>query len=95
MAGGKQQLRYFSPVSRPDDYGHLEVILKYETQGILSTLFKSLQPGECAPQTLLGNNISLWRLDKATEDKIKCAAAGYIVSVMLCVAQVMEPARFL
>lgn len=42
---GKHYLRYFSPVSRPDDYGRLEVVLKYETQGILSTFFKDLQPG--------------------------------------------------
>ncbi|XP_050717492.1 uncharacterized protein LOC126999207 [Eriocheir sinensis] len=44
-AAGKQHVRYFSPTSRPDDYGHIEIVLKYETQGILSTLFKSLQPG--------------------------------------------------
>ena len=35
-------------MSRPDDFGRLEVVLKYETQGILSTFFKSLQPGELA-----------------------------------------------
>lgn len=46
MAAGKEHLRYFSPISRPDDYGHLEVVLKYETQGILSSFFKSLKPGE-------------------------------------------------
>ncbi|KAK8391994.1 hypothetical protein O3P69_017546 [Scylla paramamosain] len=45
MESGKQYLRYFSPVSRPDDFGRLEVVLKYETQGMLSTFFKSLQPG--------------------------------------------------
>ncbi|MPC53349.1 hypothetical protein E2C01_047238 [Portunus trituberculatus] len=44
MESGKQYLRYFSPVSRPDDFGRLEVVLKYETQGMLSTFFKSLQP---------------------------------------------------
>lgn len=64
MTAGKQHLRYFSPISRPDDHGRLEVVLKYETQGILSTLFKSLQLGECI-------NISLWSFDTSPEDKIK------------------------
>ncbi|XP_042236428.1 uncharacterized protein LOC121875790 [Homarus americanus] len=43
---GKQHLRYFSPVSRPNDYGRIELVLRYETQGIISNHFKALQPGD-------------------------------------------------
>lgn len=39
-------MRYFSPVSSPDDFGRLELVVKYETQGIISNHLKNLQPGE-------------------------------------------------
>lgn len=42
----KHHLRYFSPVSRPQDFGRVELVLRFESQGIVSNLFKTLQPGE-------------------------------------------------
>lgn len=43
---GKDQIRYFSPVSRPDDFGKIELVLRFETQGLLSQHFKALEPGD-------------------------------------------------
>lgn len=43
---GKHHLRYFSPVSRPQDFGRVELVLRFESQGIVSNFFKALQPGE-------------------------------------------------
>lgn len=43
---GKEQLRYFSPVSCPDDFGSIELVLRFETQGIMSQHFKALKPGD-------------------------------------------------
>lgn len=42
---GKEHLRYFSPVSCPDDFGIIELVLRFETQGIMSQHFKALKPG--------------------------------------------------
>ncbi|CAL4065939.1 unnamed protein product, partial [Meganyctiphanes norvegica] len=43
---GKEQIRYFSPVSRPDDYGRIELVLRFETHGLMSQYFKALKPGD-------------------------------------------------
>ncbi|XP_068236111.1 uncharacterized protein [Palaemon carinicauda] len=43
---GKDQTRYFSPVSRPDDFGKIELVLRFETQGLISQHFKALKPGD-------------------------------------------------
>nr|XP_027222737.1 plasma membrane-associated coenzyme Q6 reductase PGA3-like [Penaeus vannamei] len=43
---GKEHLRYFSPVSRPDDFGRIELVLKFETQGVMSRFFQDLKPGD-------------------------------------------------
>ncbi|KAK4328149.1 hypothetical protein Pmani_001424 [Petrolisthes manimaculis] len=45
MINGKEQIRYFSPVSTPDDHGKIELVLRYETQGLISNYFRELQPG--------------------------------------------------
>ena len=42
---GKEQVRYLSPVSRPDDFGRIELVLKLETHGVVSQHFQSLKPG--------------------------------------------------
>ncbi|KAK8732376.1 hypothetical protein OTU49_007064 [Cherax quadricarinatus] len=43
---GKEHLRYFSPVSCPDDFGHIDLVLRFETQGVMSCYFKTLRPGD-------------------------------------------------
>lgn len=43
---GKEHLRYFSPVSPPDDFGIIELVLRFEKQGIMSQHFKALKPGD-------------------------------------------------
>ncbi|XP_076065562.1 uncharacterized protein LOC143039423 [Oratosquilla oratoria] len=43
---GKYQERYFSPVSQPDDFGRIELVLRFETQGLMSQYFKGLSPGD-------------------------------------------------
>ncbi|XP_076065564.1 uncharacterized protein LOC143039424 [Oratosquilla oratoria] len=43
---GKNQERYFSPVSKPDDFGKIELVLRFETQGLISQYFKGLNPGD-------------------------------------------------
>ncbi|XP_042238822.1 uncharacterized protein LOC121877242 [Homarus americanus] len=43
---GKEQLRYFSPVSCPTDYGCIELVLRFETQGLISRHFQALKPGD-------------------------------------------------
>ncbi|KAF0298302.1 NADH-cytochrome b5 reductase 1 [Amphibalanus amphitrite] len=44
--GHPVQERYFSPVSRPDQPDELEIIIRFETTGILSQHFKQLKPGD-------------------------------------------------
>ena len=39
------QERYFSPVSRPDQPDILQIIIRFETAGILSQHFKQLSVG--------------------------------------------------
>lgn len=46
MIKGKEQLRYFSPVSRPDDHGRIELVLRYESHGLVSNYFKAMKPGQ-------------------------------------------------
>ncbi|XP_042888985.1 uncharacterized protein LOC122264253 [Penaeus japonicus] len=43
---GKEHQRYFSPVSRPDDFGRIELVLRFESQGLMSQHFKALKPGD-------------------------------------------------
>ncbi|XP_045595176.2 uncharacterized protein [Procambarus clarkii] len=43
---GKEHLRYFSPVSCPNDFGHIELVLRFETQGLVSRHFQALKPGD-------------------------------------------------
>ena len=43
---GKDHIRYFSPVSKPDDFGKIELVMKFETHGILSKHFKALNIGK-------------------------------------------------
>ncbi|XP_042213378.1 uncharacterized protein LOC121860350 [Homarus americanus] len=43
---GKEQLRYFSPVSCPNDFGYIELVLRFETQGLISQHFQLLKPGD-------------------------------------------------
>ncbi|XP_066966515.1 uncharacterized protein [Macrobrachium rosenbergii] len=44
--GGKEHTRYFSPVTRPDDFGQIELVIRFESQGIISNHFKKLKPGD-------------------------------------------------
>ncbi|XP_071520471.1 uncharacterized protein [Panulirus ornatus] len=43
---GKEQHRYFSPVSCPNDFGYIELVLRFETQGLVSQYFRALKPGD-------------------------------------------------
>ncbi|KAK7022822.1 hypothetical protein SK128_011860 [Halocaridina rubra] len=43
---GKEHTRYFSPVSRPNAFGQIELVLRFETQGLMSQHFKALKPGD-------------------------------------------------
>ncbi|XP_042888990.1 uncharacterized protein LOC122264255 isoform X2 [Penaeus japonicus] len=43
---GKEQERYFSPVSRPDDFGRIELVLRFESHGLMSQHFQTLRPGD-------------------------------------------------
>ncbi|XP_047477887.1 NADH-cytochrome b5 reductase 1-like isoform X2 [Penaeus chinensis] len=43
---GIEQERYFSPVSRPDDFGRIELVLRFESQGLMSQHFKALKSGD-------------------------------------------------
>jgi len=43
---GAKHTRYFSPVSKPDDFGKVEVVIRYETSGVMSHFFKSLTKGD-------------------------------------------------
>ncbi|XP_076043887.1 uncharacterized protein LOC143026975 [Oratosquilla oratoria] len=43
---GRNQERYLSPISRPCDFGIIEVVLRFETHGLLSQHFKALKPGD-------------------------------------------------
>lgn len=46
MIDGRSQLRYFSPVSRPDDIGIIELVMRFETTGLMSQHFQNLKPGD-------------------------------------------------
>nr|XP_045601407.1 uncharacterized protein LOC123760049 [Procambarus clarkii] len=43
---GKEHFRYFSPVSCPNDFGHIDLVLRFETQGLVSRHFQALKPGD-------------------------------------------------
>ncbi|XP_042866548.1 inducible nitrate reductase [NADH] 1-like isoform X2 [Penaeus japonicus] len=43
---GKEHRRYFSPVSRPSDFGRLELVLRFESSGVMSKAFQDLKPGD-------------------------------------------------
>lgn len=43
---GRTHERYFSPVSRPHDFGRIELVLRFETRGVISNYFKSLKKGD-------------------------------------------------
>ncbi|KAL7646718.1 UNVERIFIED_CONTAM: hypothetical protein RMT77_001971 [Armadillidium vulgare] len=43
---GKNQFRYLSPVSSPNNFGKIEFVIKFETQGIISNFFRSLKSGD-------------------------------------------------
>ena len=45
MINGKENTRYFSPVSRPDDFGEVELVMRFESHGIMSKHFKTLKSG--------------------------------------------------
>lgn len=45
VINGKEHMRYFSPVSPPDEFGIIELVLRFENQGIMSQHFKALKPG--------------------------------------------------
>ncbi|XP_063850750.1 uncharacterized protein LOC135094519 [Scylla paramamosain] len=42
----KEHVRYFSSVSPPDDFGVIEIVLRFESHGIMSQHFKALKPGD-------------------------------------------------
>lgn len=46
VINGKEHMRYFSPVSPPDEFGVIELVLRFENQGIMSQHFKALKPGD-------------------------------------------------
>ncbi|XP_068236172.1 uncharacterized protein [Palaemon carinicauda] len=43
---GKDHVRYFSPVSCPDQYGQVELVMRFETQGTMSKHFLSMKSGD-------------------------------------------------
>lgn len=43
---GKEHTRYFSPVSRTSNFGIIELVMRFENQGIMSQHFKNLKPGK-------------------------------------------------
>ena len=44
--GDKYCQRYFSPVSATDDYGRIDLVMRFESHGQLSKRFRALRPGE-------------------------------------------------
>ncbi|KAK8392048.1 hypothetical protein O3P69_017575 [Scylla paramamosain] len=42
----KEHVRYFSSVSPPDEFGVIEIVLRFESHGIMSQHFKALKPGD-------------------------------------------------
>ncbi|XP_063877102.1 uncharacterized protein LOC135109604 isoform X3 [Scylla paramamosain] len=46
IISGKEHVRYFSPVSPPDEFGVIEIVLRFESHGIMSQYFKALKPGD-------------------------------------------------
>jgi len=44
---GKETLRYYSPMSRPDDLGHIDLLMKVDASGgAMTTHVNSLKPGD-------------------------------------------------
>ena len=43
---GKEGVRFYSPTSSPTKYGVLEVVTKFERQGIVSQHLMALKPGK-------------------------------------------------
>jgi hypothetical protein len=47
VLGGQETIRYYSPISRPDAPGYLDLLLKVDaTGGAMSHHLNSLQPGD-------------------------------------------------
>ena len=44
--GDKYCQRYFSPVSAKNDYGRIDLVMRFESHGQLSKRFRALRPGE-------------------------------------------------
>lgn len=44
--GDKYCQRYFSPVSATNDYGRIDLVMRFESHGQLSKRFRALSPGE-------------------------------------------------
>ncbi|KAI9159468.1 hypothetical protein H9P43_008808 [Blastocladiella emersonii ATCC 22665] len=42
---GEQLVRYYSPISRPDDPGHIDLLIKVDDAGAMSKHIDSLRPG--------------------------------------------------
>ncbi|XP_064116419.1 uncharacterized protein LOC135222153 isoform X3 [Macrobrachium nipponense] len=72
-AGGRDHIRYFSPVSCPDDYGHIDLVMKFETQGIMSKYFSSLKPGDAV---LIQGPCGGFEYDPNKLDQLTLVASG-------------------
>jgi cytochrome-b5 reductase len=47
MIQGKETIRYYSPISRPDDNGLIELLIKVDANGgLMSNYLDNLQPGD-------------------------------------------------
>ncbi|XP_063848799.1 uncharacterized protein LOC135093450 [Scylla paramamosain] len=49
IISGKEHVRYFSSVSPPDEFGVIEIVLRFESHGIMSQHFKALKPVHAEP----------------------------------------------
>lgn len=85
---GQETLRYYSPISRPNDPGVIELLIKCEDSGHMSVHLSNLKPGDTLE---FKGPVGGLDLDFGTRKKIAMLAGGVGISPMI---QILRSAFF-
>eukprot|EP00123_Amoebidium_parasiticum_P017445 comp23856_c0_seq1/m.41714 comp23856_c0_seq1/g.41714 ORF comp23856_c0_seq1/g.41714 comp23856_c0_seq1/m.41714 type:complete len:817 (-) comp23856_c0_seq1:529-2979(-) len=77
---GEEIVRYYSPVSRADDLGHIDMVIKTDTGGALTAYMDAMKPGDTLD---FKGPISGLELQVGTKKRIGMLAGGTGISPML------------
>jgi len=78
LINDKEIVRFYSPISRPDDLGHIDLLIKVDDNGVMSHKLDNLRPGDTlefkGPMGGIQLNHTILKHDKIT--KIGLIAGG-------------------